>query len=354
MNSASGRPSGSSQGGRGYLHDITIAKGLAIFLVVFGHIVTGPPPLGNDWYIVIRTALYAFHMPFFIYLSGYIFFYTDSAARARGNFGTFVMRRAERLLVPFLLFGLLIIAGKHVAEQFIHVDNVAENIFTDLVNLFWHTDSSAAKSVWYVFVLFEMTIFAVLALRVVRFPLFWFLVTLPLSWILVAWMYVPSAPHLVTQVLYLDRFVVFLGYFFAGGVAITYREKWLEIMDRHLWLFWILFIVTIVLTRMAGIFMLSLIACGLTSIPALHGLSRRVWIQKSKFLDLLGRYSFSIYLLNTIGIGVAKGVLFHIMNWNGPRFLIFLPILLLAGLIGPIIVKAQIFRRVRYLDKITD
>ena len=86
----------------------------------------------------------------------------------------------------------------------------------------------------------------------------------------------------------------------------------------------------------------------------IHGLARRAWMQKSKLLDIFGRYSFSIYLLNTIGIGVAKGVLYLFMNWHGPRFMIFLPILLLAGLVGPIIVKAQIFRRIPFLDKITD
>ena len=342
MNSTSDEATGSSQGGRGYLHDITIAKGLAIVLVVFGHIVTGPPPRGNDWYVVIRTALYAFHMPFFVFLSGYIFFYTNSAARAWENFGAFVKRRAERLLIPFILFGVLIIAGKHVAQQFIHVDNVAPNFLTDFVNLFLFTGGSAAKSVWYVFVLFEMTLFAALATRVIRSPLFWFLATVPLSLML------------ITPILYLDRFCLYLGYFFAGGVAITYRETYLKLIDRHLWLFWMLFIASIILTRLAGIFMLSLIACGLTSIPALHGLARRAWAQKSMLLDLFGRYSVSIYLLNTIGIGEAKGVLYLFMNWHGPRFLIFLPILMFAGLIGPIIVKAQIFRRVPYLDKITD
>jgi fucose 4-O-acetylase-like acetyltransferase len=354
MNSADAAASGGSTGGRDYLHDVTIAKGLAIFLVVFGHIVTGPPPQGNEWYNVIRTALYAFHMPFFIYLSGYIFFYTDSPGRARANFGAFVVRRAERLLVPFLLFGLLIIAGKHAARHFIHVDNVAENAVTDIFNLFWFTENSAAKSVWYVFVLFEITIFAILALRIVRSPLFWMLLALPLSWILIIWMYIPGAPHLMTPVLYLDRFVLYVGYFFAGGVAIAHREKWVAMIDRHLWWFWALFIVTLVSTRIAGIFMLSLIACGLTSMPALHGLCRRVWMQRSRLLEILGKYSFSIYLLNTIGIGLAKGILFQFMSWNGPRFLVFLPVLLAGGLIGPVLVKTQIFRRVRYLDKITD
>jgi hypothetical protein len=101
MNSADAAASGGSTGGRDYLHDVTIAKGLAIFLVVFGHIVTGPPPQGNEWYNVIRTALYAFHMPFFIYLSGYIFFYTDSPGRARANFGAFVVRRGGTVAGAF-------------------------------------------------------------------------------------------------------------------------------------------------------------------------------------------------------------------------------------------------------------
>lgn len=341
MNSANDGSSVNPESKRDYLHDITIAKGLAIFLVVFGHIVTGPPPAGNDWYIVIRTALYAFHMPFFIYLSGYIFFYTGSAQRAWTNFGSFTGRRAERLLLPFILFGLLIIAGKHLVQPFIHVDNVADSVVTDIINLFWYTTNSAAKNVWYVFVLFEMTMFAVVALRLIPSPLLWFAIALPLS----LW--------LPTPILYLDRFMLFLPYFFLGGVAITHREQWQSVLDRYLWLFWLLFLAALILTRIVGVFGFSIIACGLTSIPALHGLCRRLWMQRSKMLDLFGRYSFPIYLLNTIGIGLAKGVLFLFLSWNGPRFMIFLPVLLLAGLLGPILVKAQIFRRIPYLDKIT-
>ena len=327
---------------RGYLHDITIAKGLGIFLVVLGHVVTGEPPKGNDWYGVMRTALYAFHMPFFIYLSGFIFFYTASHLKAWQGFWLFAGRRAERLLVPFALFGLIIVVGKHVASSFIHVDNLAPNFVTDLVNLFWNTGESAAKSVWYVFVLFEMTLFAVIAMRVVKSPLFWFLVAVPLS-------IAPMVP-----VLYLDRFFLYLPYFFVGGMAVTHWEKWGRMMDRGLWLWFILFAAAIVATRIAGIYHLSLIACGLASIPALHGLCRLPSVQKVQWLDLLGRYSFPIYLLNTVCIGVAKGVLLLVMPWDGTNFLVFLPVLLVAGIVGPIAVKYLIFRRSAYLDKITD
>ena len=328
--------------GRDYLHDITIAKGLAIFLVVLGHVVTGRPPAGNEWYMVMRTAIYAFHMPFFIFLSGYIFFYTDSATRAWRNFADFVARRAERLLVPFLLFGLFIVVGKHVAAQFIHVDNMGQSALQEIVNLFWNTRKSAAQSVWYVFVLFEMTLFAVLALRLVRSPLILFAAAVPLSLL-------PILP-----VLYLDRFFLYLPFFFVGGIAVAHREAWNAVVDRYLWLFLVLFAGTIVVTRILSIYHLSILACGLTAIPALHGLCRLAVVQGSRMLDALGRYSFPIYLLNTIAIGMAKGVLLVLIPWDGTNFLIFLPVMLAAGIVGPIVVKALIFRRIGYLDKITE
>lgn len=331
-----------SASGRDYLHDITIAKGLAIFLVVLGHVVTGRPPAGNEWYTAMRTAIYAFHMPFFIYLSGYIFFYTDSASRAWRNFPEFVGRRAERLLVPFLLFGLLIIVGKHVAVQFIHVDNIGRSALEEIANLFWNTRNSAAQSVWYVFVLFEMTLFAVLALRLVRSPLILFAIAVPLSLL-------PVLP-----VLYLDRFFLYLPFFFVGGIVVRHRATWNALMDRYLWLFLTLFAAAIVATRILSIYHLSILACGLTAIPALHGLCRLAAVQGSRLLDALGRYSFPIYLLNTIALGVAKGVLLLFMSWDGANFLIFLPVMLVVGIIGPILVKTLVFRRVRWIDKITD
>ena len=52
--------------------DIERAKRLAILLVVFGHIVARADPLRVEWYEPIRRAIYAFHMPFFLYLSGYV------------------------------------------------------------------------------------------------------------------------------------------------------------------------------------------------------------------------------------------------------------------------------------------
>lgn len=46
---------------------IDIAKGIAIFLVVWGHVIKYTLPTGNDIYNLI----YSFHMPVFFCISGY-------------------------------------------------------------------------------------------------------------------------------------------------------------------------------------------------------------------------------------------------------------------------------------------
>jgi fucose 4-O-acetylase-like acetyltransferase len=50
--------------------DLDRAKGLAIVLVVLGHVVARDQPPGVEWYEPFRYAIYRFHMPFFLYLSG--------------------------------------------------------------------------------------------------------------------------------------------------------------------------------------------------------------------------------------------------------------------------------------------
>jgi hypothetical protein len=137
-----------------FLADIERAKGLAIILVVIGHVVAREPPANNEWYVVLKSAIYAFHMPFFMYLGGLVFFHVGDAVNPRPSYRAYLIRRAERLLVPFLLLGLLILLGKFAAEQFLHVDNKPASLSDGLKSLFWTTGQSPATSVWYIFVVF--------------------------------------------------------------------------------------------------------------------------------------------------------------------------------------------------------
>ena len=128
-----------------FLADIERAKGLAIILVVIGHIVAREPPANNEWYVVLKTAIYAFHMPFFMYLGGLVFFHVGDAVNPRPSYGTYLIRRAERLLVPFLSLGLLILLGKFAAEQFLYVDNKPASLSDGLSRCSGRPDKAAPR-----------------------------------------------------------------------------------------------------------------------------------------------------------------------------------------------------------------
>ena len=64
-------------------------KGLGIFLVIFGHLLPAS---------VLTQYVYAFHVPLFFVVSGYLF------DRRRYGFRQLVLRRLRTLIVPYFVF----------------------------------------------------------------------------------------------------------------------------------------------------------------------------------------------------------------------------------------------------------
>ena len=185
-------------------NDIDRAKGLAILLVVFGHLVARQGPHGVAWYEKARILVYLFHMPFFMYLSGYVAFRSGAARTPLVAWPALARRRAARLLLPFLLFGLAILGGKFVAALVVPVDNVPPAPWLGLRALLWNTDASPATSVWYLAVLF---VFSVATPLLVRWR-----AALALGAALLFLLPLPP-------VLYADRMGAYLLFFVAGGLG---------------------------------------------------------------------------------------------------------------------------------------
>lgn len=70
---------------------IDLAKGIAIFLVVVGHIETIP---------FIKSTIYSFHIPLFFLLSGYFVDFSK-------DFGFQVKKMFRSLIVPYLVIGVI-------------------------------------------------------------------------------------------------------------------------------------------------------------------------------------------------------------------------------------------------------
>ena len=118
---------------------VDIAKGIAILLMVVGHVFSLPTPL--------KHAIYSFHMPLFFMMSGYF-------AR-KENVRTLAKRMVPMLIVPYLAVGGVI-----------RVSNIIRNAkcgipfdYVDLLSLFgvcWKLDGEmvSAGAIWFLVVLY--------------------------------------------------------------------------------------------------------------------------------------------------------------------------------------------------------
>jgi fucose 4-O-acetylase-like acetyltransferase len=342
------------------LTDLDRAKGIAILLVVFGHLVPQQDPAGVTWYDPLRVAIYLFHMPFFMYLSGYVTFWTGAAGTAPGRWTGLVVRRAKRLLVPFFGFGCVILMAKLVAAHVMHVDNVPQSLSGGLDSLFLHTARSPAMSVWYIGVLFVYVVATPLLLRLPRIG------RLPpegLLLLIAIGLYVIQAP----AILYMDRVCRFFIFFVVGGLAARAGASWWAVLDR--WHLPALLALLALLIFVAGggtqfnwggdaadhfPYKGFMLAAGLLSMVALHGLSRSVAVARWGWLVFVGNMCFAIYLLNTICLGLSKGILLKFLHWDAHDFPVIAAVMFMAGVLGPIAIKRYVLRYIPALDRITD
>jgi len=326
--------------------DIDRTKGLAILLVVFGHLVARADPAGVSWYEPLRRAVYAFHMPLFLYLSGLVAVGSGMLLAPRAAWPGMARRRAMRLLVPFFGFGLLVMFGKLALCRVVFVDHPPAGWRAGLDGLLWHTANSPALSIWYLFVLFVVSVVCAFVLdgRPARL---WWLLVVALAMYALVWpddVYLPQ----------LGRYAVF---FVLGAGAALLGAQWDDFMRRR-WR-WLLavFVAGLAADAMFGGGWpqeLTLFCFGVLSMPAVHGLLRYSRLSSSQTLLWFGRYSFMIYLFNTMFIGVTKGMLLLVVSWNGADFLPFAVVLMAAGSLGPVALKRYGLRWVPILDRMTD
>lgn len=317
--------------------DLDAARGMAILLVVVGHVVAGAVPQGNDWYFVLKVLVYRFHMPLFMTLAGTSFALALPAFRDWGSIATYGRDKLARLIVPYLFFGLLILIGKSIAADFMQVDNRPTGSIDDVVALIQHPSSSAAGFLWFIYVLglYFLTIPALLQLTGRR-PIYLFITALAAQ--TVAW---PTAFLCKEYFEYLP--------FFSGGMLLwLYRDRWAALSESAMISAALVFAAILALTIPLA---LPKWVVGAFSVPAILGLAQ--WIRPTfqRGLGWLGQLSMSIYLMNTLAIGIVKATMLKIVPWDGMNFLIYFPILTVAGLALPISVKRLTARRFPRVDR---
>jgi hypothetical protein len=221
-----------------------------------------------------------------------------------------------------------------------HVDNLGGSMFSDIIDMLVGVPRSSAQFIWYLFSLFTITLFTLLISRITTSPFILIMIALAFFW---------SPPILFAYLFKTQTVAVF---FYLGGIAAIYGDAWREALKGKLMVLGFIFAFFVFFTRLLEYYQLSIFLCGLTGSLFLHSVCLNDYACRSSILAFLGKYSFSIYLMNMIFIGLAKGILVF-LNWDDFDFILYAPVLLASGILGPIFVKLMFFKRIPLMDRYT-
>lgn len=257
---------------------IAIARCIGILLVVFGH------SYPFDVYISpslwkIKDFTYLFHMPLFLFLSGYLLTYNTRPA------GSYIRRRCVRLLVPYFALSVIAFVPKTLVQQFLN-DSVEFSVWylikTELIpreNVWGHF--------WYIPVVLALCCFGVLVLKSMRGSSTTGWALLAAGWLL---LFLPRTT---------DWFALEdlrkTAFYFVLGMVLAIRDPEARVVSNRCWL--LAFPAAILLFRITNtILTSSMIACLMIGF-VLH-IGTWLPVHKINLFTSIEKNSFTIFLLS--------------------------------------------------------
>ena len=131
---------------------LAVLQGFSMLLVVIGHVtLTNVPrdpstPLATG----IERIIYSFHMPLFIFISGWLFYFT--CIRKEKSYKDVVIAKLKRLGVPFFAFTLMATVLKSAFPSLMHRPVTLQ----ELIDTFFFFRSNPLWEMWFIIVLFEL------------------------------------------------------------------------------------------------------------------------------------------------------------------------------------------------------
>lgn len=191
------------------------AKGLAIFLVVFGHALQYTmEPAGGDYFgNPLFQAIYSFHMPLFMLISGYLAAFSVQKRSLRAN----LRSKTTGILIPYTVWTVILViisaAGNVIGVGGIRPGEIPSVLWSALLR---------SPDLWFLYTLYLMYLLLFLSVALAR----WVGPAAYVLMLILLWT-VPEPIHLQYGIYYLQFFYVF----FLGGYAMN-RPAAAEILGR--------------------------------------------------------------------------------------------------------------------------
>lgn len=308
---------------------LDIAKTICIILVVIGHYHPENSPV---WYSLIRDVIYSFHMPLFMFASGYIYISTLSVKNTGMEF---IIKKVRRLLVPYFTTSILIISLKLISQKNMYIENPTS--YLSYFKMLYSPE--AGYFLWFIWALFLMFVtIPFFKTRSSRIKLF------------IASIIIHFMDLNITDIFCINQFLGMLMYFMLGVVIAENKEK-LKVLAINKIIVIVLFILSEYLYIFAtGSFLDSIvkIITPLIGIYSVYIVSDYLALKKISSLFLaVSSSSYIIYLLHTTFQGFTKALILKIQPVynNQLEFTIAALIIITSGVVMPILVNKYIINK---------
>lgn len=280
-----------------------IAKAICIVLVAIGHYVPEGSPA---WYDSIHDWIYMFHMPVFMFASGYIYL----AFKKDEPYSTFITKKVKRLMGPYLMVSLLIVTIKLLSQRGLYVENPVT--LASYFRIFYIPE--AGYFLWFVWALFTM--FCIVPLLKTKSSR---LVMFGVAIILHYW-----RPIEYTHIFSINETVKTLVWFMLGCMCFDHKSALEAIGKQRMNIIKCACIFAFALCTTA--FSLGYIDrncslmrwLGIAAVMAISNTAAEYGQQKwMKPVIILGGASYTIYLFHTTFMGFAKAFVHKIPMMNG-------------------------------------
>ena len=261
-------------------------------LVLLGHVSVMYTPdgaisllKGSVFLEKLARYIYSFHMPLFFSLSGALWAYQVARGKYE-NKPAFIKNKAKRLLIPYLFFGVCVVAPVMLA-----LGLTQQGFFTYVIRGILLSENS--RHLWYVLALFLVFILAAF-IRPLWKKAHPALILIPSLLVLIASQYLPRSVFQIQAALYYQFF------FFLGSYLDRYLEKLIFLVKKAPYLPFIA-LLAVLLRFTLPYNTVTLLFYNFCGIFAFYGFAALIASEKlvsNRFVKTLARDGFGLYLFH--------------------------------------------------------
>ena len=316
-----------------YFASIDVARTFGIFLVVLGHAFPDASLQGgiqNEMWRLVFNIIYSFHMPLFIFLSGFVL---DKYSIDVQDCWNRTLKKFKRLMVPYFCWGILYIPFRILLAQYASAEFSIARIWRIMIG------ENPYSGLWFLYALFLISLTYIWLVKSDKGLRFAFIISILM-------LFIGKYLYIIEPVnwLFLYLFYYLLGVYFRKYYSLIYGKV---IKPKYVLISGILFASSFFLnyqyqTSMSG---LISIVTAISGIIVVCIISEK--LSENVFLAQLGKYGMDIFIISGPILVFLRIVLYNFLGIRYTPYVIFATIFAYTV---PILVSKFIVRKNRLLS----